>query len=69
MLKHLFFCALLLLLLLPPADSHVASVPAPEDVLGFRPGDDRKLAGWPQTVEYFRRLAASSPRQTAGPKS
>jgi hypothetical protein len=39
-----------------------ASVPAPEDVLGFRPGDDRKLAGWSQTVEYFRRLAASSPR-------
>jgi hypothetical protein len=40
----------------------VAGVPAPEDVLGFRPGDDRKLAGWAQTVEYFRRLAASSPR-------
>ncbi|MDT7780592.1 MAG: hypothetical protein QOC99_3104 [Acidobacteriota bacterium] len=39
-----------------------ASVPAPEDVLGFRPGDDRRLAAWAQTVEYFRRLAASSPR-------
>jgi hypothetical protein len=39
-----------------------AAVPAPEDVLGFRPGDDRKLASWAQTVEYFRRLAAASPR-------
>jgi hypothetical protein len=43
------------------AASH-ASVPAPEDVLGFRPGDDRKLAGWSQVVEYFRRLDAASPR-------
>jgi hypothetical protein len=39
-----------------------AAVPAPEDVLGFRPGDDRRLAGWAQTVEYFRRLADASPR-------
>ncbi|MDT5155814.1 MAG: hypothetical protein QOH51_171 [Acidobacteriota bacterium] len=39
-----------------------ASVPAPEDVLGFRPGDDRRLAAWAQTVEYFRRLADASPR-------
>jgi len=39
-----------------------AVAPAPEEVLGFRPGDDRKLASWAQTVEYFRRLAASSPR-------
>src|SRR4051812_19497001 len=74
--KHLFTCALLILLLFPVANrdaaSHArqtqpraastASVPAPEDVLGFRPGDDRKLASWAQTVEYFRRLAASSPR-------
>lgn len=37
-------------------------VPAPEEVLGFRPGDDRKLASWNQVIEYFRRLAASSDR-------
>jgi hypothetical protein len=75
--KHLFTCALVLLLLFPyanrtaapharqtrpPAASTPAAVPAPEDVLGFRPGDDRRLAGWSQTVEYFRRLAAASPR-------
>ena len=23
-----------------------STVPAPEDVLGFRPGDDRKLGSW-----------------------
>src|ERR1051325_5356266 len=46
----------------PPATPRTSAVPAPEDVLGFRPGDDRKLASWAQVVEYFRRLAASSPR-------
>ena len=39
-----------------------AAVPAPEDVLGFRPGDDRKLASWSSVVEYFRRLDAASDR-------
>jgi hypothetical protein len=39
-----------------------ASIPAPEDVLGFRPGDDRKLASWAKVVEYFQKLAAASDR-------
>jgi hypothetical protein len=39
-----------------------ARVPAPEDVLGFRPGDDRKLAAWASVVEYFKRLDAASDR-------
>ena len=38
------------------------AIPAPEDVLGFRPGDDRKLASWGKVVEYFRKLAAASDR-------
>jgi hypothetical protein len=38
------------------------TVPAPEDVIGFRPGDDRKLASWAQVVEYFQKLAAASDR-------
>jgi hypothetical protein len=38
------------------------TVPAPADVLGFTPGDDRKLAGWARVVEYFQKLAASSDR-------
>jgi murein tripeptide amidase MpaA len=36
--------------------------PAPEDVLGFRPGDDRKLASWASVIEYFKRLDAASDR-------
>jgi hypothetical protein len=56
--------ALVLLALLPlrPAPAQAAAVPAPEDVLGFRPGDDRRLASWSQVVEYFRRLDAASDR-------
>jgi hypothetical protein len=38
------------------------SVPAPQEVLGFRPGDDRKLASWKQVVDYFGRLDAASDR-------
>ena len=39
-----------------------ARVPRPEDVLGFRPGTDRKLADYETIVKYFRALAASSDR-------
>jgi len=39
-----------------------SSIPAPEDVLGFHPGDDRKLASWKRVVEYFQKLAAASDR-------
>src|SRR6266498_4049746 len=38
------------------------SIPAPADVLGFTPGDDRKLASWAKVVEYFQELAAASDR-------
>src|SRR5213082_3930008 len=38
------------------------TIPAPADVLGFTPGDDRKLASWAKVVEYFRKLAAASDR-------
>src|SRR5436190_19616641 len=38
------------------------SIPAPADVLGFTPGDDRKLASWARVVEYFQKLAAASDR-------
>ena len=48
----------------PPEAKQTTSsrVPAPEDVLGFRPGDDRKLASWASIVEYFKRLDEGSDR-------
>jgi len=39
-----------------------AQIPAPKDVLGFTPGDDRKLAAWGPIVEYFKRLDVASDR-------
>jgi hypothetical protein len=45
-----------------PAIAQTKSIPAPADVLGFTPGDDRKLASWAKVVEYFKRLAATSDR-------
>ncbi len=47
----------------------VATVPAPEEILGFRPGDDRKLASWNQVLTYFEKLDQASDRvklQTLG---
>jgi hypothetical protein len=35
-------------------------VPTPESVLGFRPGADYKLATYDQSVDYFKKVAASS---------
>src|SRR5882724_3775281 len=37
-------------------------IPAPENVIGFRPGDDRKLASWAKVIEYFEKLDAASDR-------
>ncbi len=39
-----------------------APAPAPEAVLGFRAGEERKLANWDQFLAYFRRLAETSDR-------
>jgi hypothetical protein len=53
--------ALLATLLLAPAVTG-AEIPSPEAVLGFRPGEDRKLADWTQIVDYLGRLDAASDR-------
>jgi hypothetical protein len=45
-----------------PAAPTALNVPAPRDVLGFEPGEDRKLASWEQVVTYFRRLDEASER-------
>ncbi len=37
-------------------------IPAPETVLGFKIGEERKLATWDKFLAYFRKLAESSDR-------
>lgn len=54
-------CGLFLLLALAVV---AQKVPEPKDVLGFTPGDDRKLASWASIVEYFKKLDAASDRLT-----
>jgi hypothetical protein len=44
------------------ATTRNAAIPAPETVLGFKVGEERKLAKWETFVAYFRKLAATSDR-------
>jgi hypothetical protein len=37
-------------------------IPAPNEIIGFTPGDDKKLASWNQIVDYFKKLDAASDR-------
>src|SRR5207247_11339019 len=46
----------------PPPPPQPPQPPAPRAVLGFEPGDDRKLADWPTLVRYYQALAAASNR-------
>jgi hypothetical protein len=39
-----------------------AVIPSPHDILGFTPGDDRRLASWNQVLTYFDRLDEASDR-------
>ena len=39
-----------------------ASTPTPKEFLGFRPGDDYKLANYEQIIGYFQELARASDR-------
>jgi len=55
---------LFLLVFVSFAPSTIAQtkIPKPEEVLGFIPGDDRKLASWNQVVDYFEQLDRASDR-------
>lgn len=44
--------------------SKTTEVPLPSAVLGFTPGEDRKLASWSQVVDYFEQLDRASDRVT-----
>ena len=46
----------------PVVAAAAAVVPTPRSVLGFEPGDDRKLVEWSVLVRYFDALAKASPR-------
>src|SRR5215510_7114550 len=56
----------------PASATAQTKIPKPEEVLGFTPGDDRKLASWSQVVDYFEQLDRASDRvifQTLGQTS
>jgi hypothetical protein len=46
----------------PPPPAQRTAIPTPRSVLGFEPGEDKKLAEWPVLVRYFRALARASDR-------
>ncbi len=47
----------------PPAPAPTASrVPTPKSILGFDPGEDRKLADWPVLLRYYQALAQTGDR-------
>jgi hypothetical protein len=52
----------LLLLAAPLAGQAPVAIPTPRSVLGFNPGDDRKLADWPTLLRYYQALARASDR-------
>ena len=46
------------------APATAQTIPLPEDILGFKPGADFKLASYTQALEYFRALEQASPMLT-----
>src|SRR5436190_4486514 len=55
-------CVLALCFALASARAWAQAPPTPESVLGFKVGEDRKLADWTQIVAYFKKLDAASDR-------
>ena len=53
---------LLLVCALPLAAQRAPSIPAPEEVLGFKPGTDGRIASYKEIRGYFARLGEASPR-------
>jgi Zinc carboxypeptidase len=43
-------------------NSFAQTIPTPKSVIGFTPGDDRKLASWNQVLDYFKKLDTASDR-------
>ena len=51
----------LCVVLLGATVANAQKVPRPEDVLGFKPGADFKLATYEQALDYYRQLEQASP--------
>jgi hypothetical protein len=62
--NKLFFAALRLcaIFFLFSLTAFAQKISKPTQVLGFTPGDDKKLASWKQVVDYFQKLDAASDR-------
>jgi hypothetical protein len=58
----ILWLALALGVLTGAAAQNRAELPSPEQFLGFRVGTDRKLATWPQVVDYMQRAGRASDR-------
>ncbi|HEY0765199.1 MAG TPA: M14 family metallopeptidase [Pyrinomonadaceae bacterium] len=73
MQRHRLTTGLALILFIAACSGHSlaqsSAIPSPKSVLGFKPGDDRTIAGWSQITDYFERLDRASDRvlvQTLG---
>lgn len=54
--------SLLFLICAAPLATGQAKIPTPQEVIGFVPGEDRKLASWNQVIDYFEQLDRASDR-------
>jgi hypothetical protein len=63
-MRRILSTSVLAISLFAPVLTQSAAVPTPESSLGFKPGDDYKLATYDQAIEYFKKLDAASDRLT-----
>ena len=61
-MRHRIIFSLVLLMCASSLAAAQSKIPTPQEVLGFTPGEDRKLASWNQVVDYFDRLDRASDR-------
>ena len=62
MFRRRILLFVLLLFTFPLSGSGQSSVPAPDELFGFRPGADYKIATYSQVSEYVQLLAEQSNR-------
>ena len=56
------FFTFILVFLLSVGVTFAQHVPSPDEILGFMPGDTRKLASYEQAIEYWKAIEKASPR-------